>query len=106
MAKTSPTQRSLEKLRDAGYTCAVLEHWNAFARRRIDAFGFVDILALRDNEILAVQTTSATNVSARVRKITDHENIAAVRKAGIRVEVWGWVKRKNGRWEVKIVDCS
>lgn len=102
---TSPTQRSLEKLRDAGYTCAVLEHWNAFARRRIDAFGFVDILALRDNEILAVQTTSATNVSARVKKITEHENIGAVRQAGIRVVVHGW--KKSGRhWVCREVDVS
>jgi hypothetical protein len=39
---TSPTQLSLKKLREEGYTVAVVEHWNSFARIRQDLFGFID----------------------------------------------------------------
>jgi carbonic anhydrase len=68
-------------------------------------FGFIDLLAVRDGEVLAVQTTSASNVSSRVKKIADHDNVAIIRKAGIRIEVHGWEKRGN-RWEVRVVDIS
>ena len=65
---TSPTQLSIKYLKDQGYTVAIVEHWNAFARIRQDLFGFIDIIALKGNETLAVQTTTATNMSARVKK--------------------------------------
>jgi len=39
-------------------------------------------------------------MSARAKKIREHENLEVVRKAGIRILVHGWVKRNN-RWEVK-----
>jgi hypothetical protein len=45
-------------------------------------------------------------VSKRVAKIAEHENLAAVRRAGIRVEVWGWSKLASGRWDCRVVDCS
>lgn len=102
----SPTQRSLKLLREQGYQVDVTEHWNAFARIRQDLFGFIDLLALRDGETLAVQTTSYSNVSARVKKITDHENLSFVRKAGWGISVHGWHKSKSGKWEVRIVDLS
>lgn len=103
---TSPTQRSLKYLRDQGYTVAVVEHWNGFVNKRYDLFGFIDLLALRGDETLAVQTTSYSNVSARVRKIADHENVSAVRDAGWSISVHGWFKNKSGRWEVRVVDLS
>lgn len=99
----SPTQRTLAYLRAEGYTVAITEHWNQWARRRVDLWGFVDVLALRENETLAVQCTSDSNVSARVKKIADHENIGPVRKAGWKVIVMGW---KAGRKEPRIVDVS
>lgn len=102
---TSPTQRSLKLLRDEGYTVAIVEHWNGFVKKRYDLFGFIDLLALRGDETLAVQTTSYSNVSARVNKIADHENVAAVRKAGWGIAVHGWHKVGN-RWQVRVVDLS
>ncbi len=102
---TSPTQRSLKYMRDAGYLAEVTEHWNQWAGIRQDLFGFIDILCLGD-DIVGVQTTTKSNMSARVNKIMDHANIAAVRKSGIRIEVHGWAKGKNGRWSVKVVDVS
>jgi hypothetical protein len=92
-------------MRDLGYLCAVTERWNPFARIRQDLWGFVDVLCLRDNEIVGVQATSGSNASARVAKIAEHENVGAVRKAGIRIEVHSWRKVK-GRWDCRVVDCS
>jgi carbonic anhydrase len=102
---SSPTVRSRKHLEAQGYTVATVEHWNAFTRRRHDLFGFIDLLAIRPGETLAVQTTSGSNVSARVRKIANHENVGAVREAGWRITVHGW--RKSGRtWVLREVDCS
>ena len=90
MAKKTPTQRTLAEMRQRGYACEVVERWNPFARIRQDLFGFIDVLCLGDNEVIGVQATSAGNVAARVRKIAEHDNVAAVRKAGIRLLVHGW----------------
>lgn len=109
---TSPTQLSLAALRAEGYTAQVVERWNPYARIRQDLFGFVDIVAIRDGETLGVQTTSASCMSARVRKIADAEHLAVVRAAGWRIEVHGWRKRKvkrDGkaeRWRCRVVDVS
>lgn len=107
MAKISPTQNSLKRIKTDGWTTvAIVEFWNPFARVRQDLFGFIDILAINDDgEVLAVQTTSYTNISARVKKIAENKNIGRVRKANWRIEVHGWRKVKN-RWEVKVVDVS
>ena len=104
---TSPTTLSLKALRDAGYTVAIVEHWNSHTRIRQDLFGFIDILAIRPGETLAVQTTSRSNMAARVRKIAEHPNVAAVREAGWSIQVHGWAQKKpRARWECRTVDVS
>ncbi len=102
---SSPTQRSKKLLEDQGYLVAVVEKWNPHAKIRQDLFGFVDLIAIRENETLGVQTTSYSNVSARINKIAEHENVGMVRKAGWRIVVHGWHKPKN-RWVVREVDIS
>jgi len=106
MMATSPTQLSLKKLRDEGYTVAIVEHWNAFARIRQDLFGFIDIIALRGNETLAIQTTTVSNMSARVTKISNNEYVAAVRDAGWAIHVHGWFQDDKRKWHCKTRDVS
>jgi hypothetical protein len=101
----SPTQRSLALLRAEGYTVEVVEKWNAHARIRQDLFGFIDILGVRDGETLAVQTTAGSCLASRRKKIAEHENLGAVRKAGWRIELHGWRKLKAG-WQCKREDVS
>jgi hypothetical protein len=100
----SPTQRTLAYLRAQGYYAAITERWNSYAKIRQDLFGVVDVLALKGKETLAVQCTSYANVSARVRKIADHESTPKLREAGWGIHVHGWTKGKRGA--PRVVDCS
>lgn len=104
-ASLSPTQRSLAYLREQGYRVAIVEHWNPHARIRQDLWGWCDLLAIRKNEVLAVQVT-ASAVSTRIKKIQESETVAAVRDAGIRIEVHGWRKNSKGRYVLRIEDIS
>lgn len=101
----SPTSRTLAEMRKRGYHCQVVEKFNGFTKTRNDLFGFIDVLCLGDGEVVGVQSTSDSNVSSRVRKITEHENVAAVRKAGIRIMVQGW-KKKGRFWQAREIDLS
>lgn len=102
---SSPTERSLKLMRSKGYYAEVVEKWNAFTKRRHDLFGFVDILCLGDGEVVGVQTTTSSNVASRLQKILSHENVAAVRRAGIRIVIHGW-RKKGGRWECRELDVD
>jgi hypothetical protein len=100
----TPTQLSLRHLRENGYLCATVEVWNPHTRTRHDLFQIADILAVKPGETLMVQTTSSSNVSARVRKIADNPHISVIREAGIGIHVHGWRQKKKGaRWELREV---
>ncbi len=111
----TPTQRSIEHLKKRGYRCAIVEHWNSFARRRIDLYGFIDILAISPTETLAVQTTTGANLAARITKAQALPSyadwLASEQCDGWHdprrtVEFHGWAKRgargKRKLWEVRI----
>ena len=101
----SPTQRSLAFLREQGYLVSIVERWNPHARIRQDLWGWCDLLAIRKGEVLAVQVT-ASAVSTRIKKIQESDTIAAVREAGIRVEVHVWRKNSKGRYVLRVEDIS
>jgi len=91
---SSPTSRSLEKMRKAGFLAEVVERWNQWARVRHDLFGFIDVLALRGNELWAIQTTSGSNVSARIKKIRETPSSAQwLSSPTRRIIVHGWARR-------------
>lgn len=104
-ASRSPTQRSLEYLRNLGYHCEIVEKWNSFTKQRKDLWGWCDILAIRKDEILAVQVT-ASAVADRIKKIQESTTVALVRDAGIRIEVHGWRKNSKGRYVIRVEDIS
>lgn len=102
----SPTQRSLEYLRNEGYLVAIVEHWQPFARIRQDLFGFIDLLAIRRDETLAVQVT-ASGVSSRIKKIEASPHLGRVREAGWKIHVHGWRKSaKTNKYVMRIEDLS
>lgn len=98
---TSPTQRSLKYLRAEGFTAEVVEKYNSFAKIRIDLFGILDLVAIKDGVTLGVQTTSYSNMSARRTKILESENYKKLKQANWKIHVHGWKKKKNGRYELK-----
>lgn len=104
----SPMELSLKRLKEQGYFTEITEHFVRIRGMgyRKDLFGFCDVLALKESEVLAVQTTSRGNMNARVKKITEHENLGIVRKSGIRIIVHGWRKNARGLWVCTEVDMS
>ena len=94
-------------LKDQGWTCARTEHWNPFAHIRQDLFGFVDILAIKNDQMLAVQTTTNDNAAARIKKIKENPNYEKLKATGCRIEVHGWaLKGESGKrkiWECRII---
>jgi len=104
---SSPTQRSLALLKKEGYKPWIVESYNSFGRNRVDLYGFIDIVALRVGEvgILGVQTTSTSNISARVHKILGIPAYRLWLNCGNKISVHGWGKKK-GRWEVTKRDIT
>lgn len=98
----SPTQRTLEALRNLDRTCGIVERFNRFAGphgKRQDLFGFIDIIALdREQGIIGVQSTGQ-DFAGHVRKILEERSEEAVEwlKCGGRIELWGWRKLKVKR---------
>jgi len=104
----TPTQRSTRHLQAEGYHVELVEQTKRVGQQgalkvwKTDLFGFLDLLCIKRGEVLGVQVTSASNVPARVRKITDSPLLPAVREAGIRIVVHGW--HADGR--LRLVDLS
>lgn len=105
----SPTKRSLAKLRAEGWLVAVVERWNPYAKVRQDLFGFIDLLAIRGDETLAVQTTSGAHVAERFEKIRNTDAGHAARlwlaSPNRKIVIHGWRKvgprGKRKTWECR-----
>jgi hypothetical protein len=111
---SKPTQRTIAELKALGAEVQIVERWNPFAKRRVDLFGFIDILALLGPNILAIQTTGGAggNHAKRRTKILAEPRALAWLKAGGLIELWSWalrtspVRKKNGkRSKVKVWTC-
>lgn len=105
---TSPTQRSLALLRESGWTAQVVERWVPQARKRVDLFGCIDLVAMRESDkgLLGVQATSASNLAARVTKALAEPRLFTWLAAGNRFLAHGWAKkgRAGARklWQVNV----
>jgi hypothetical protein len=94
---SSPTARTLKFERDRGNIAQVVEHWNPFARRRIDLFNCIDVIVLKEGRIYGVQCTSGSNHSARMNKAKETPAISSWIQHGGGFQVQSWQKKKN-RW--------
>lgn len=100
----SPTQRTLAALKKYGATAQVVERWNSFAKKRVDLFGFGDVLAIVGRSIVAIQCTTGANHAARRAKILEEPKAAAWLKAGGIIEVWSFEKQ-GARGKRKVWTC-
>lgn len=91
---TKPTQRTLKQLKEWGFLSHVAERWNPWAKVRQDAFGCIDIIAVREGVgVLFIQTTSGSCHSARRKKIEASEQAKTLLDAGCKIELWSWAPR-------------
>lgn len=97
---SSPTQRTLQYLRERGHVAQVVEYWNPHARRRVDLFGILDIVSVHDGRVFGWQACAGSGVSARVRKVQASPLLPSV-AAAMSVRVIGWRRYRrpvDGRW--------
>ena len=92
----SPTAKSLALLRELGYwaedVTAYYHPKSAPFPRKKDVLGFIDILALREGELLAVQTTDTTSVSKHRDKCDALPALALWLSSGAHFVIHGWPK--------------
>lgn len=103
---SSPTKRSLEELRRTGWTVQVVERWIPQTRRRLDLFGCIDIIAIKEgNRVLGIQATTTGNMSKRLAKAKAEPRMATW-MAVADFAVYGWSKGgKRGKrklWCLKV----
>lgn len=116
----SPTSRSLEFLRRAGFHAGVVEQNVRYPEKingkptgkmimfKRDLFGWCDIIAVRPRGkgTVYVQTTSRDNQSSRLKKILASKEALDVLLAGNEIVVHGWaqVGARGARktWQVSV----
>jgi hypothetical protein len=89
----TPTSRTLGFLRKLGYVVQTVERYLPHARVRQDLFGVGDVLAIRPGEIVLVQTTSGSNLSARRTKALAEPRLRTWLEAGGKFVLHGWSKK-------------
>lgn len=90
----------------AGMRVWKTEIWNSWAKIRQDMFGFADYLGFDPHTVTLVQTTTASHVSERLKKILANSVAYEwVQGQGREIEVHGWEK-KQGRWEPRIIPVT
>jgi len=97
----SLNQRTIALMTERGYQCDVVESYNAFTKRKKDLFGIFDILAIGNGETVAIQLTSKSNMSTRIKKISESPMLPEVLRSNWRILVFGWYKKENGRYDYK-----
>lgn len=105
--KRSPSALTAEMLKKEGWIVWTVERWIPGANIRVDLFGILDQIAIKDGQVLGLQPTAWSEISKRVNKIAESEYIGEVRKLGWTLWVIGWrwcPKTKD--WIHKVVDVS
>ena len=98
----SSVQRTLRACREQGRFVEKLEQWISYGSRdfpkgsRRDAFGFIDIMAIDTDVIVAIQACTSGRAE-HYRKILDCEYALHWLVAGGKIELWSWSKRKVKR---------
>jgi hypothetical protein len=95
----TPSAKTLNYLKKLGYIVQRVEQWNAFAHRRIDLFGIIDIVAVKADQVgvLGVQVTTMGNKSGHLDKaiVECKAKLTVWLAAGNRFEVHGWQGSKK-----------
>ena len=117
----TPSKRALDECKKRGWVAQRVEQWNQWAKKSLDLFGCIDIVAcvpevtdrntskvitLSEGFLLGIQVTSGSNHAARVAKIHAEPRMKAWADAGGKIEVWSYAKQgKRGerkRWVLRV----
>lgn len=103
----SPTSRSKQMLEKDGYKVWIVEQTIRIPGRTFkrDLFNGFDLLCVKGKETLAVQTTTLSNLGARIDKLAANQFVPFLREAGWVLHAHGWRKLKTG-WACKTVNVS
>lgn len=98
MPKRVPyTQRSLKLLRDMGFDCGIVERYIFATKIRIDLFGIIDLIAIRDGRIVGVQTTSWAGRRKHLETLASSNKSDLWLRAGAELWLICWKKEKIKR---------
>jgi len=92
----------MELMREEGFTVGKTEQFNKFAKFRVDLFGFIDALAMDNNETVGVQSMVMGDINKHLIKIAALP--AAFTWLSIptrRIELHAWAKQ-GARGERKL----
>lgn len=92
----SPVQRTLKWLREHGYEAQKTEHFNWHAKVRQDLFGFIDVLAVSEHHLLAIQCSDDSHHAAHRKKILTSK-VAKLLVYHMDIEIWSWGLKLTGR---------
>lgn len=101
-SKKSPNQRSLEYMTEQGYLVGKVEQTVPHTFIKRDLFSLFDLVAIRENETVGIQVTSASNITARIHKIEESPILPIIRKVGWRILIQGWRDIGNTPKEVDL----
>ena len=102
----------MEVIRAAGWDAWKLEYWNQWGHILVDAFNFIDVLAVTDDDIVAIQITGPSGHAAHKRKILGNQYAARWVRTGNRIQLRSWRKlvikrgKKARRWTERIEDIT
>lgn len=99
---SSPTQRTLAECRRRGWLAQVVERWIPQARKRVDLFGCIDLVAIdTDNRLWGIQACAGSSHAARRAKALEEQRLERWLSTGARFAVWSWALRgARGRRKV------
>lgn len=96
------TAKSANWLKDRGWVVGNVEKWIPKTRKRKDLFGFIDLIAVRGDDVLGVQVTSSSNAAARMTKAKKQPEYPVwMRAAGFVVHGWKRPCKTRRTWEVR-----
>jgi len=95
----TPSAMCMRDLRLLGYVPWVVEATIAHFKR--DLFNCIDILALKDEQTLAIQVTSGANHAHRSKKVRESMYLGKMLQACWNVEVWSYSKTAAGTYKLR-----
>jgi hypothetical protein len=89
-------QLTLAWLREHGYEAAIAEKWLPHTNIKVDLFGFIDVLAVNEDQLLAIQVTDDSHHAEHVKKILGN-TVAPLLAHHMEIELWSWGMKLTGR---------